>query len=85
MKCKKEYLLATKMQQGWDKQRNFLQAQARAQKTPESMISKYEDLLHKNWELATVSDIFLCPRSWNPVPCSYGRKHKPFPKQRKHS
>lgn len=41
------------VQQAWDKQGNFLQAQARAQKTLESMISKYEDLLHKNWDLAT--------------------------------
>lgn len=41
------------VQQAWDKQGNFLQAQARAQKTLESMIGKYEDLLHKNWELAT--------------------------------
>lgn len=41
------------IQQAWDKQGNFLQAQARAQKTLESMIGKYEDLLHKNWDLAT--------------------------------
>lgn len=41
------------VQQAWDKQGNFLQAQARAQKTLEGMVSKYEELLHKNWELAT--------------------------------
>ena len=41
------------VQQAWDKHGNFLQAQARAQKTLESMINKYDDLLHKNWELAT--------------------------------
>jgi phage terminase small subunit len=41
------------VQQAWDKQGNFLQAQARAQKTLEGMISRYEELLHKNWELAT--------------------------------
>ena len=41
------------VQQAWDKQANFLSAQARAQKTLEGMISRYEDLLHKNWELAT--------------------------------
>lgn len=40
-------------QQAWDKHGNFLQAQARAQRTLESMINKYDDLLHKNWELAT--------------------------------
>ena len=41
------------VQQAWDKQANFLSAQARAQKTLEGMINRYEDLLHKNWELAT--------------------------------
>ena len=41
------------VQQAWDKQRNFLQAQSRAQKTLEGMINRYEDLLHKNWELAS--------------------------------
>ena len=41
------------VQQAWDKQANFLSAQARAQKTMEGMINRYEDLLHKNWELAT--------------------------------
>lgn len=41
------------VQLAWDKQANFLQAQARAQKTLEGMINRYEELLHKNWELAT--------------------------------
>lgn len=41
------------VQQAWDKQGNFLQAQARAQKTLEGMITRYEDMLHKNWALAT--------------------------------
>ena len=41
------------VQQVWDKHGNFLQAQARAQKTLESMINRYDDMLHKNWELAT--------------------------------
>lgn len=41
------------VQEAWDKQANFLQAQARAQKTLEGMINRYEDLLHKNWDLAT--------------------------------
>lgn len=41
------------VQQAWDKHGNFLQAQARAQKTLEGMISRYEELLHKNWELTT--------------------------------
>ena len=41
------------VQQAWDKHGNFLQAQARAQKTLEGMINRYEDLLHKNWDLAT--------------------------------
>lgn len=41
------------VQQAWDKHGNFLSAQARAQKTLESMINRYEDLLHKNWDMAT--------------------------------
>lgn len=41
------------VQQAWDKQASFLAAQARAQKTLEGMINRYEDLLHKNWDLAT--------------------------------
>lgn len=41
------------IQQAWDKQGNFLQAQARAQKTLEGMINRYEDLLHKDWDTST--------------------------------
>ena len=40
-------------QQAWDKHGNFLQAQARAQKTLEGLIKQYDELLHKNWELAS--------------------------------
>lgn len=41
------------VQQAWDKQANFLQAQARAQKTLEGLIKQYDELLHKRWDLAT--------------------------------
>ena len=41
------------VQQAWDKQGNFLQAQARAQKTLEGLIKQYDELLHKNWGLAS--------------------------------
>ena len=41
------------VQQAWDKQGNFLQAQARAQKTLEGLIKLYDELLHKKWELAS--------------------------------
>lgn len=41
------------VQQAWDKQGNFLQAQARAQKTLEGLIKQYDELLHKNWKLAS--------------------------------
>lgn len=37
----------------WDRQANFLQAQSRAMTTLERMIKNYDDMLHKNWELAT--------------------------------
>lgn len=41
------------VQQAWDKQNNFLKAQARAQGELRSMIKQYDEMLHKNWELAT--------------------------------
>ncbi len=41
------------VQQAWDKQANFLKSQARAQGELRSMIKQYDELLHKNWELAT--------------------------------
>ena len=41
------------VQQAWDKQANFLSAQARAQKELGQLIHRYDELLHKNWELAT--------------------------------
>lgn len=41
------------VQQAWDKQANFLQAQSRAMKSLESMIRQYDDLLHKNWDIVT--------------------------------
>lgn len=37
----------------WDRQATFLQAQSRAMKTLESMIKNYDEMLHKNWNLAT--------------------------------
>ena len=41
------------VQQAWDKHGNFLQAQARAQKTLESLIKQYDELLNKHWDLAS--------------------------------
>lgn len=41
------------VQQAWDKQASFLQAQAKAQKELATMIKQYEELLHKNWDLDT--------------------------------
>ncbi len=42
-----------KTQQAWDKQADFLKSQARAQSELRSMIKQYDEMLHKNWELAT--------------------------------
>ena len=42
------------VQQAWDKQSNFLKAQARAQGELRSMIKQYGEMLHKNWEAASV-------------------------------
>lgn len=41
------------VQQAWDKQGNFLQAQARAQSELRSLVKQYDELLHKRWDLAT--------------------------------
>ena len=41
------------VQQAWDKHGSFLQAQARAQSELRSLIKQYDELLHKNWDLAT--------------------------------
>lgn len=41
------------VQQAWDKQASFMTAQSRAMKTLESMIKQYDEMLHKNWDLAT--------------------------------
>lgn len=37
----------------WDRQATFLNSQSKAMTTLQNMISKYEDLLHKNWDLAS--------------------------------
>ena len=41
------------VQQAWDKQNEFLKAQARAQGELRNMIKQYDEMLHKDWELAT--------------------------------
>lgn len=41
------------VQQAWDKHATFLKAQARAQSELRSLIKQYDELLHRNWELAT--------------------------------
>ena len=41
------------VQQAWDKQNDFLKAQSRAQSELRSMIKQYDEMLHRNWEMAT--------------------------------
>lgn len=41
------------VRQAWDKQGNFLKSQARAQGELRSLIKQYDEMLHRNWELAT--------------------------------
>lgn len=41
------------VQQAWDKQANFLSAQARAMTSLRGDIKQYDELLHKRWDLAT--------------------------------
>lgn len=40
-------------QYAWDRQASFLASQAKAQSELRSMIKQYDELLHKNWDLAT--------------------------------
>ncbi|WP_238917239.1 phage terminase small subunit [Clostridium sp. YIM B02555] len=37
----------------WDRQATLLNSQSKAMSTLQNMISKYEELLHKNWDLAS--------------------------------
>lgn len=41
------------VQQAWDKQGEFLKAQARAQGELRAMIKQYDEMLHKDWEAAS--------------------------------
>lgn len=41
------------VQQAWDKQASFLQAQARAQSELRSLIKQYDEMIHKDWDLAS--------------------------------
>ncbi len=41
------------VQQAWDKQNEFLKAQARAQGELRALIKQYDEMLHKNWEMAS--------------------------------
>lgn len=41
------------VQQAWDKQNEFLKAQARAQSELRSLIRQYDEMLHRDWDLAT--------------------------------
>jgi uncharacterized protein YjcR len=41
------------IQFAWDKQSNFMKAQARAQGELRSMIKQYDEMLHNNWEKAS--------------------------------
>lgn len=47
------YAEKCEVQQAWDKQANFLKAQARAQTELRGLIKQYDKILHNNWELAT--------------------------------
>ena len=41
------------VQQAWDKQANFMKAQARAQSELRGLIKQYDEMLHKDWDAAT--------------------------------
>lgn len=41
------------VQQAWDKQNDFMKAQARAQSELRSLIKQYDEMLHKDWGMAS--------------------------------
>lgn len=41
------------VQEAWDKQNEFMKAQARAQSELRSLIRQYDEMLHRDWDLAT--------------------------------
>nr|DAZ07323.1 MAG TPA: Small Terminase [Caudoviricetes sp.] len=41
------------IQQAWDKQNEFMKAQARAQSELRSLIKQYDEMLHKDWGMAS--------------------------------
>ena len=41
------------VQQAWDKQNEFMKAQARAQSELRALIRQYDEMLHKDWAAAT--------------------------------
>lgn len=41
------------VQEAWDKQNEFLKAQARAQSEFRALVKQYDEMLHKNWKLAS--------------------------------
>ena len=41
------------MQEAWDKQANFMKAQARAQAELRSLIKQYDEMLHHDWDAAS--------------------------------
>ena len=41
------------VQQAWDKQNEFMKAQARAQAELRALIKQYDEMLHKDWSMAT--------------------------------
>lgn len=46
-------ITAYDIQQAWDKQASFMKAQSRAQSELRAMIKQYDEMLHKDWEIAT--------------------------------
>lgn len=48
-----ESITAYDIQQAWDKHATFMQAQSRAIGTFSRLVKEYDELLHKNWDMAT--------------------------------
>lgn len=44
---------AYSVQQAWEKQANFMTAQAKAQSELRNLIKQYDEMVHQNWDIAT--------------------------------
>lgn len=60
----------------WDRQATFLTSQSKALSTLQNLINKYEELLHKNWDIATAEQKLRVDKLKAEISGSSGEKSK---------